>query len=66
MFFHGALGQAHGLGNFGVLAAVDAVKQKNLAGAFGQAAQGGFHMAQIIARLQRCLGFAALVVGLFR
>lgn len=62
MFFHGTLGQAHGLGDFGVLAAVDAVKQENLAGAFGQAAQGGFHMTQIIARLQCRLGFAALIV----
>ncbi len=64
MFFHGTLGQAHGFGDVRVLATVDAIEQKDLPGALGQGAQRRFDMAQIIARFQRRLRFAAVAVRL--
>ena len=64
MFFHGALGQAHGFGDVRVLATVYSIEQKDLPGAFGQGAQCRFDMAQIITGFERCLWFAAVAVRL--
>ncbi len=66
MFFHGTLGQAHGLGDVGVLAPVNAIEQKDLPGTLGQGAQRGFDMAQIVARFQRGLRLTAVAVGFVR
>ena len=66
MFFHGTLGQAHDLGNVGVLAAVDAVEQKDLPGALGQTAQRSLDMTQVIAGFEGRLGLHAKRVLLFR
>ncbi|MNI12457.1 hypothetical protein D3C73_656400 [compost metagenome] len=66
MFFHGTLGQAHGLGDLGVLAAMDAIEQKDLPRAFGQCAQRRFDVTQIVACFQRGLRFATHAVRRFR
>ncbi|MNY20191.1 hypothetical protein D3C86_1536610 [compost metagenome] len=66
MFFHGTLGQAHGLGDLGVFAAVNAIEQKDLPRTLGQRTQRRFDMAQIIARLQRGLRFATHTVRRLR
>ena len=60
MFFDGALGHAHNLCYVGIRTAVDAVQQKDVARALRQTAQGGLDLAQIIARLQCGLRFAAV------
>jgi len=53
MLFHSALGQLHGLGDLTVLAAVDAVEQKDLPGTFRQGTQCGFDALQVMIDLQR-------------
>lgn len=65
MFFHGTLGQTHGLGDLGVFTAVNAIEQKDLPRAFRQRAQRGFNVTQIIARLQCRLRAAAVAVRRF-
>lgn len=60
VFLHGTLRKLHGLGDFGVFAPVDTVEQEDLPGFFRQSAQCRFDVAQIIARLQRRLGFVSL------
>ncbi|CAI8861010.1 hypothetical protein EMIT0P258_20487 [Pseudomonas sp. IT-P258] len=65
MFFHGTLGQAHGLGDLGVFAAVNAIEQEDLPRALRQGAQRGFDVAQIVARLQCRLRSAAIAVRWF-
>lgn len=66
MFFHGTLGQAHGLGDLGVLAPVNAIKQKDLPRTLGQGAQCCFDVAKIIAGFECGLGFTGVAVGFVR
>ncbi|SST11055.1 Uncharacterised protein [Acinetobacter baumannii] len=66
MFFHGALGKLHGLGDLRVGAAVDAIEQENPPGPLGQAAQGGLDPAPLVAGLERLLGTDRLALALLR
>ena len=63
MFFDGTLGHTHDLGDLGIGATVNAVEQKNMPRALGQAAQGRLDLAQVITGFQGGLGLTAVGVG---